>query len=183
MKIVLASSSSGRQMLMKEAGFDFIVDPADIDERKYNYKSAKKLVKILAQKKAEVVAKRHENAIVIGSDLMVSFQDKQIGKPDNAEDAKRILKILRGETHQVLTATTVINTKTGEINTIEESANIKMRQYSDREIEQYVSTGEPLDKGGAYAIQGRGRSLVESINGDEATIIGLPMQELKKYLE
>ena len=183
MKIILASGSPRRKELMEKTGLKFEIDPADIDERKFSEKSADRLVEILAIKKAENVAERHPNSLVIGSDLIVAHEDQQIGKPKDAADAKKILQHLRGKTHQVLTGVAIIDTANNKTASAVETANVKMRDYSDKEIDNYIATGEPLDKGGAYAIQGHGRKLIEKFSGDMELIIGLPTKTVLKLIK
>lgn len=183
MKIVLASGSPRRKGLMEKTGLVFEIDPAKIDERKFSEKSADKLVKTLALAKAKDVASRHPNSIVIGSDLVVAYKNHQIGKPENATDAKKILKLLRGKTHQVLTGIAVINNANNKSATAVEVANVTMRYYSEKEIDDYITTGEPLDKGGAYAIQGLGRNLIKEFDGNMEIIIGLPTKTVKKMIK
>lgn len=178
MKIILASGSPGRKELMEKTGLAFGVDPADFDERGVVEESAHKLAEILALAKAMAVAPRHLNSIIIGSDLVVAYRDKQIGKPKDEQDAKEILQLLRSKTHQVITGIAVVNTTSNIQATTVEIANVTMRNYSDRQINDYIATGEPMDKGGAYAIQGLGGKLVEKFDGDIETIIGLPTRPL-----
>lgn len=182
-KIVLASGSPRRKDLMDKTGLDYIIDPADIDEREVKEKSAEKLVEILAIKKAENVAVRHPDSIIIGSDLIVSLNDKQYGKPDDDADAKRMLKILRGTSHNILTGVAVLNTKNSKIATAVEKVDIKMRDYSDKEIDDYILTGEQSDKAGAYAVQGLGGKLLESYKGDWDAIVGLPIKSLDRLIK
>ena len=182
MKIILASGSPRRKELMEKIGLKFEIDPAEIDERKFKEKSAEKLVEILAVKKAEAVATRHPNSIIIGSDLTVALDDHQIGKPENATDAKKILKLLRDKTHQVLTGVAIINTANNKTASAVETANVKMRDYSDKEIDNYIATGEPLDKAGAYAIQGHAAAFIEKIEGSYSGVMGLPLYETAELL-
>jgi len=183
MKIVLASSSPRRKKIMDEIGLGYIVDPANIDEEAVKCKTAEELARTLALSKAETVAKRHKNSIVIGSDLVVSIQNQRIGKPRDKEDAKRILKMLRGKTHQVITAVAVIDTANGKRASGIGVAGITMKNYSDKEIDDYIATGEPMDKGGAYAIQGLGSKLIKSFSGDKEVVVGLPTKLLFKLLK
>lgn len=183
MRIILASGSPRRKEQMQKTGLEFEIDPADFDERSISEKSTKKLVEILAFKKAESVAKRHPNSLIIGSDLLVSYKNAQIGKPNDAKDAKKILQLLRGKTHQVYNGIVVINTKSDKIAKIVEVANVTMHNYSDREIDDYIATGEPMDKGGAYAIQGLGGNLVKKFKGDKEVIIGLPIKTVLKLIK
>ena len=182
MNIVLASASPRREELMKKTGLAFIIDPADIDERAVEEKSAKKLAVKLAIKKAEAVASRHPNSIIIGSDLVVAYKDRQFGKPENTQDAKDMLLLLRGKTHQMFTAVAVINTKNAKIATAVEEASITMRNYSDQEIDEYIATGEPVDKAAAYAVQGIGRKLIERFTGNMEAIIGLPTKNVLRLI-
>ena len=182
MNIVLASASPRRLELMKKTGLAFTIDPADIDERAVEEKSAKKLAEKLAIKKAEAVASRHPDSIIIGSDLVVSYKDRQFGKPENSKDAKAMLQLLRGKTHQMFTAVAVVNTKNAKIATAIEEASITMRDYSDLEIDDYIATGEPADKAAAYAIQGIGRKLIERFTGEMDAIIGLPTKTVVRLI-
>jgi len=183
MKIVLASSSPRRKHLMGKAGFKFEIDPADIDERAVKEKSLKKLVEKLAIMKAKEVAKRHKNSVVIGSDLMVSFRGKQIGKPNDNKDAKNILKMLRGNTHQIMTGVAVINTESNKIASKVDVADVIMRNYSEKEIDDYIATGETESAGGAYQILREGKRLVEKFEGDIETISGLPTKVVFELME
>lgn len=183
MKIVLASGSSRRKEQMKKTGLEFEVDPADFDERSIREKSPQKLVEILAYKKAESIASRHPNSLIIGSDLLVSYKNKQIGKPNDVKDAKKILQLLGGKTHQVYNAIAVINTESSKTAGAVELAEVTMRNYSEKEIDDYVATGEPLDKGGAYAVQGLGGKLVKEFKGDKEVIIGLPTKTVLKLIK
>jgi len=168
--------------MMDRTGLKYEIDPADVDERTFQDKSVTKLVEILAIKKAEEVAKRHSNSIIIGSDLTVSYKNHQLGKPEDEKDARRMLRLLRGKTHQVVVGVVVINTKNGKTASAVEIANVTMRDFSDREIDEYIASGEPLDKGGAYAIQGLGGKLIEKFEGDKETVIGLPTKTVLKLI-
>ncbi|MDO8513296.1 MAG: Maf family protein [bacterium] len=183
MKIVLASGSPRRKQLMETTGLAFEIDIPDFDERGVVEKSAHKLAEILAHKKAKSVASRHPDSIVIGSDLVVAYLDKQIGKPQNEQDAKEILQLLRGKTHQVITSVAVVNTGNKKQATAVNISNVTMNNYTDKEIDDYIATSEPMDKGGAYAIQGIGGKLVEKFDGDIETIIGLPTKTLTSLIK
>lgn len=183
MKIILASGSPRRKALMEKIGLPFEIDPADIDERAFEEKSAKKSAEVLAIKKAEEVAERHPNSLIIGSDLVVAYEDQQIGKPIDAADAKKILQLLRGKKHQVMTGVAVLNTENGKMASAVDTADITMKNYSDKEIDDYIATGEPMDKGGAYACQGLGEKLIEKLSGDIEVVIGLPTKIVLKLIE
>lgn len=183
MNIILASGSPRRKELMEKTGLEFDIDPADIDERKFQDKSAKKLTEILAIEKAKEVAKRHPDSIIIGSDLVVSYQDHQLGKPTNENDAKKMLKLLSGKTHQIFTGVAIINTQNNKTASIVDVANVTLAQLSDREIEDYVETGIPMDRAGAYGIQDLGGKLVKEFEGDKETVLGLPTKIVLELME
>lgn len=185
MKIILASASPRRKELLEKTGLEFSIDPANINEEKIYEKSARKLVEILAIEKAKEVAKRHPDCIIIGSDTAVVLDDKVLGKPKNKADAKRILQMLRGKTNYVMTGVAVIKTENNKILSRVEIGTVKMKNYTDREIDDYIATGEPMDCAGAFKIQGLGGSgrMVKEFSGDEETIIGLPTKNVMELLE
>lgn len=183
LQIVLASGSSARKELMKKVVPEFVTDPADIDERSVTNKSAKTLVKTLAFKKAEEVSKRHPNSIVIGSDLIVALRGHQVGKPQDIADAKKILQLLRGKTHQIMSGIAIICTKNNKSTSTVDVVDVTMRNYSDAEIDEYIATEEPLGKGGAYAIQGLGRKLIKDFDGDMEIVMGLSTKTVKRLMK
>jgi len=183
MNIVLASSSPRRKELMEKTGLKFEIDPADIDERKFQDKSAKKLTEILAIEKAKEVARRHPNSIVIGSDLVVSYLDHQLSKPTDKDDAKKMLKLLCGKTNQVMTAVAVINTENNKTASVVDVADVTLADLSDQEINDYVETSIPMDRAGAYGIQDLDGKLVANFQGDQETILGLPTKIVLELIE
>lgn len=179
--LILASSSPRRAKLMKEAGLDFIVEPSHIDEDLDDKLKPLDFVLELAKLKAQQVAKNHENDIVIGADTIVVYDDQILGKPKDEDDAYRMLKLLSNDRHIVFTAVAIVRNK--EIKTFVSEAEVWMKNLSDLEIKNYIKTKEPMDKAGAYAIQGDGGNLVDHFKGDFFTIVGLPLKELLENLK
>jgi len=183
-KIVLASRSPRRKKLLEQIGLNFAVRESEYEEDMSVTDDPEELVKFLAMKKAEDVARHYDDAIIIGSDTVVVFGGKILGKPENEEGARRMLRELSGREHKVFTGLAIIDTKnTIKVNVCGQ-ARVKFRELEEREIEDYIATGEPLDKAGAYGIQDKGILLIEEIRGDYCTIVGLPLtlvyRELKK---
>ena len=181
-KIVLASSSPRRKALLKSLGVRFSVLPSRFDERQVTAIEPKAYAKKLAMLKAKEVSKRVKKGIIIGADTVVVVGKKILNKPKDVADARRMLKLLGGKTHTVITGVCVINNydKTREI--ISVSAKVRFKKLSERTIDWYINTREPLDKAGAYAIQGKGAVLIEGISGDYNSIVGLPLTALSKIL-
>lgn len=175
-KIILASQSPRRKELlsMLEIPFDVIV--ADINEQiDYNNDLVEEIKK-LSYQKAEAVFKDHQDNIVIGSDTIVYIDNEVLGKPKTIENAKEMLHKLSNRTHQVVTAVTIMSKD--KVDTFASITDVTFYELSDEEINRYVDSTEPLDKAGAYAIQGKGSEFVKSINGDYYTVVGLPVAEL-----
>ncbi len=143
---------------------------------------ARRLARYLSCEKAKAVANRYRNAIIIAADTIVCLNDKVFGKPHNEKDAKRMLNILNGRNHYVLTGFTIIDT--GERQSVSRSVVTKVyfKRMTMKEIDSYVRSGEPLDKAGAYAIQGLGAAIVKKIEGDYNNVVGLPIDALMKAL-
>jgi len=179
--LILASSSPRRAKLMKEAGLDFLVVPSMIDEELDEKLKPSDLVLELAKLKALHVAKDYKDDIVIGADTIVCYDEQILGKPKDEEDAYRMLKMLSNDRHIVYTAVAIIKGDT--IKTFVSEAEVWMKSLSDLEIKNYISTNEPMDKAGAYAIQGEGGNLVDHYKGDFFTIVGLPLKELLENLK
>ncbi len=182
-KIILASSSPARRKILEDIGLKFDVAASDFDERSIDIADTHLLVETLALEKARTVAKTRKNAIIIGADTMVDYRGRQIGKAGDANEAKEILQFLRGSDHKIITGVAVINTKTGEEKIASASARVIMKNYSDKEIDDYIVTGEPIGKGGAYYWQGLGRKFViDKIIGEESCVEGMPLSILTKFL-
>lgn len=176
--IILASKSPRRRELMKYITEDFEIASADVDETLPENIEPDKAVEYLSKIKAEPF--RNENNIVIGADTVVSIDGKILGKPHNEDDARAMLQLLSGRTHTVYTGVTII--KGDKEITFSEATKVKFNSLNEKSITQYIDTGEPMDKAGAYGIQGFGALLVEKINGDYFNVVGFPISRLNKYL-
>lgn len=182
-KIILASTSPRREELLNKLGLDFTIVPSKIDEDKYSGLPPVKIVKELARVKAEEVAELVEDTVVIAADTIVVHNDIVMGKPANREEAIEMLSILQGREHSVLTGIAVYDTNTDQILVDYDRTEVYMRKITNEEIASYVNTGEPMDKAGAYGIQGLGGVLVERINGSYFTVMGLPLHKLTLMLK
>lgn len=181
-QIVLASISPRRQELLKSIHLDFIVHPSDFEE-KDTHLTAEELAKHNAIGKAQKVANHYKNAIIIGVDTVVVFQNHFLGKPKDKNDAKRILRLLSNTTHKVVTAICIIDTKSKKNVSAVETTQVTMDRLEESEIEAYINSGEGEDKAGSYAIQGIGSLFVKKIEGDYFNVMGLPMYLLRKLLK
>ncbi len=173
--LILASGSPRRAEILSMLGYEFAVEVADCDET-LGEVTAEQAVGLLSRKKAQAVADLHQNdlalgAAVLGSDTLVTLDGAILGKPTDAEDARRMLRLLSGRTHTVFTGVTVIGKETL---TQVSRTDVTFAELTDAELDSYVKTLEPMDKAGAYGIQGRGAMLIEKIEGDFFTVMGLP---------
>lgn len=185
MKIVLASASERRQELLKRLIKNFDIIVSDFDESKVPFKgSIERYVKDVALGKAlDVKNKINDDAIIISADTIVTLEDKILGKPKDEEDAFKILKSLEGRKHSVYSGIVVINTAKNVIKQESLATEVTFSEISDDEILKYIKTGEPLDKAGAYGIQGMGGIFVKEIKGCYYNVVGLPLNKLKCMLE
>lgn len=183
-KIVLASASPRRRELLQNMGLDFEIITSDGAEQVFENELSQDTVKRLSSEKALNVAKRapYDDCIVIGADTVVAIDGKILGKPVDEGDAKRMLTLLSGRTHKVYTGVSVIETTSGERVSDYVETEVKFVNLTERQIEKYVSSGEPMDKAGAYGIQDLGAMLVEKINGDYFNVVGLPVSRLARIL-
>jgi septum formation protein len=178
--LVLASASPRRRELLARAGVPFEALPAEIDERPHPGEAAEALVERLAREKAVAVARRVGPApprLVLGSDTVVVLDGEILGKPRDGTHAEALLARLSGRTHRVLTGVAIAASDRGAVESFVVASRVTMRAASADEIRRYVATGEPLDKAGAYALQGEGRRFVAAVEGSETNVIGLPMDE------
>ena len=182
MRLILASTSPRRREILALLGLPFEVIPPSFDERALPNRPVEDEVLAFALGKAESVARDNPESIVIGSDTMILLNTKKIGKPSGIADAKQILSALSGKTHWILTSVAIFDGLGGPGLRIVDDVSVLMRDYSDKEIEHYLSCSESLDKAGAYSIQGEGRALIESIHGDYLTAVGLPLKPVADYL-
>lgn len=183
-RIILASKSPRRKQIMEMLDIPFEIIVADIDEKINPDNELAKEIQNVSFLKALKVFKENKDAVVIGADTIVVINNKVLGKPKNEEEAKEMLKLLQGNMHHVITGVTILSEKQSE--TFANISEVYFEPISDEEIDTYIKTKEPMDKAGAYAIQGIGAKFVKSINGDFYSIMGLPLSELaqrlKKYL-
>ena len=181
MPLVLASRSPRRAELLTRAGYRFEVAPADVDERRRDGEAPAKLVRRLAWKKAAVVAARHPGAVVLGADTVVVVDDDFVlGKPRGDADAARMLRCLSGRAHDVLTGV-ALRAPHGRRAGVQ-STRVFFRTLSPEEVAGYVASGEPADKAGGYAIQGRASRFVTRIEGSYANVVGLPVELVDRLL-
>ena len=180
MQLILASASPRRQELLKLFGIPFIIRVADIDETMDPQASAYDEVARLSREKAMAVSREPEDT-VIAADTIVVCQGKILGKPHSYEEAVSMLQLLSGRDHQVMTGCTVLKGDRAE--TFTEVTDIHFRELSDKEIRRYVASGEPMDKAGAYGIQGGAALFCEKMVGDYYNVMGLPVCRLGQVLK
>lgn len=171
-KMILASASPRRRELLEQAGIPFEVIVSDADEV-ITKKEPGEVVEELSLCKARTVAEQNPDRLVLGADTVVVLDGKILGKPKDEADAGRMLEMLQGRTHQVYTGVTLVRGETQV--SFHESADVEVYPMSEEEIEGYIRTGEPMDKAGAYGIQGRFGIFIKEIKGDYNTIVGLPI--------
>lgn len=178
--VILASQSPRRRELLTLIGIPHTVLPADLDERYRPGEQPAPHAERLAREKAAVVAGREPDALVIGSDTIVVVDGDVLGKPRDGAHAMEMLTRLSGRTHVVMTAVAV--QWRGEIRSSVESVKVTFHDLSRADIAAYIATGEPMDKAGAYGIQGYGATIVARVNGDYFAVMGLPLQRLVRLL-
>ena len=183
-KIILASQSPRRKELLSLLNIEYEAIPADIEEYIDSSNDLVKEIEKLSYQKAFHIFKDNKDALVIGADTIVKIDNEVLGKPKTYEDAKRMLQSLSNNTHEVVTGVTIL--KDDKVETFSSIAKITFYSLTDEEIDEYIKTNEPMDKAGAYAIQGIGAKFIKTIDGDYYTIMGLPIAELyhriQKYL-
>lgn len=179
--LILASASPRRRELLSKMGYDFICDVPNVDENVGGL--AEEAVKTLALRKARAVAARHENGIVIASDTLVSLDGVGLGKPADEEDARRMLRALSGMEHEVFTGVCLIDAATGREEVRAARTGVTFRTLSDEEISEYIATGEPMDKAGAYGIQGGAGKFVTALDGTFENVMGFPVDVVGNMLE
>lgn len=181
-KLILASRSPRRSELLRSLGLEFEVSPSRVEEITDPALSPEDNARKVACDKARWVAQRHPGCYVLGADTMVVLGEEIIGQPADEEDALRILLKLAGKQHRVITGIILITPQGEEFDTAEVST-VSIKSVSENEIRSYIATGEPMDKAGAYAIQGAGSFLVESHEGSWSNIVGLPLEALSDMLQ
>ena len=181
--VVLASSSPRRREILEKTGLKFMVDAAEINEDHGRRMKPAELAKTISLEKAKVVAARHPCSIIIAADTFGVLGGRMLGKPRDENAARDMLGRMSGRRHRVVTGFTILDTETGKAVSKAVETKVYFRKLDSEEIEAYVKTGEPLDKAGAYAIQGMGALLVEKIEGDYYNVIGLPLSSLARELK
>lgn len=181
--IVLASASPRRQEILRNAGISFTAQAADIDETPLEGELPRACAERLAREKALAVWRMRPRDLVLGADTIVVVDGAIFGKPADSADAARMLRLLSGRVHQVITGACMVGARDDsqlissrpETRTASETTSVTMNELSDAEIREYVATGEPMDKAGAYAIQGIASRWIPRIEGDYSNVVGLPM--------
>jgi septum formation protein len=187
MRLILASASPRRHELLTGCGIPFQIIPSAIDEHPFPDELAAAYVQRLALAKAEAVAQHHPGAVVLGADTIVTIDGLLLGKPQTLDEARQMLNRLRGKMHEVLTGVAVVSGGTtanarGQRAGGMVASRVLMRPFTPATIEWYIATGEPLDKAGAYAVQGLGAALVERVEGSYTNVVGLPLTETLSLL-
>ncbi len=171
--LVLASASPRRQELLRNAGIAFAVQPAHIPEDPLPGEQARECAERLAREKAKAIATQRPQDIVLGADTVVVIDGQILGKPADAADSARMLRMLSGREHQVITGVALV--ASGQLLVASETTSVTMSEITEQEIADYVATGEPVDKAGAYAIQGIASRWIPRIEGDYGNVVGLPV--------
>jgi septum formation protein len=189
--LVLASASPRRQELLRNAGIPFVVQPTDIPEVPQPGESPRAFAERMAREKALAVFRQRPDDFVLGADTIVVVDGEILGKPRDSADGARMLRLLSGRTHQVTTGVCLAGPQprtenrkleTGSEDVRSETSLVTMDALGDNDIRSYISTGEPMDKAGAYAIQGRASRWVSRIEGDYFNVVGLPVALVYKML-
>jgi septum formation protein len=178
--LILASASPRRRELLTQAGIPFTVQPADIDETHRPGESPIAFTQRLAREKAEAVFATHPTATVLGADTIVVCDQQILGKPADKKDATRMLRLLSGRDHQVITGIALVSQSGTQTRAV--STTVTMKPISEEEIAAYIATGEPMDKAGAYAIQSGAAAFIPQIDGDYTNVVGLPVKLVQQML-
>jgi len=181
-KLILASASPRRAEILRSVGWPFEALPTYIDESREEGERADAYVERIALAKAEAAAAHRPGSLVLGADTVVVIDDQILGKPCDEGDANRMLRVLSGRWHQVLTGVALVNDANGQSRVAHEVTDVRFAEMSDEEINWYVSTSEPMDKAGAYAIQGHGALFIKEIRGEYFNVVGLPVRLLYRLI-
>ena len=179
--LILASASPRRRELLRTLCPDFRVVPSDLEET-LAAGSPRDAAAGLALDKARAVAARVGEGVVLGAETIVVIDGQALGKPAGPDEARAMLRRLRGREHEVITGVAVVDARTGRSEATAVVSRVRMTEYSEAEIEAYLATDEPFDKAGAYAIQGRGGALVAGLEGSFSNVVGLPLEETARVL-
>ena len=181
-KLYLASISPRRKELLQKLGIPFHMIAPTFEETP-THLSAKEESLYFAEQKARSVAVRCPHALIIGSDTLIECDGKKLGKPVDEADALQMLQCLSGKTHRLYTAGVLLNTQNGTIQKAVEEVRVTFKECSSQVLQNYVATGEPMGKAGAYAVQGAGKELIKKIEGDADAVIGLPVGVLERWMK
>lgn len=182
-KLILASASPRRKELLNNLGLDFEVCPADIDESVLPSEDVAAYPLRIAMKKALAVAAEKKDAVVLAADTAVIVDDEILGKPKSEAEAKTMLKKLSGREHVVITGIGLVDTGSGRTLSCAEQTIVYFHPLKETEIDAYLASGEPMDKAGAYGIQGLGALLIRRLEGDYFNVMGLPISKLYRLLQ
>ena len=180
MTLVLASTSSRRYQILALLGLPFLVVPPACREVLSGAHPPTQEALHQARQKAASLVSRFPDAVILGSDTLINLDERLIGKPSSLDDARSILQRLRGRSHDVVTAVAILHQ--GKTVDAVETARVTMRDFTDTALDAYLATGDPLDKAGAYAVQGAGRDLVATLDGDYLAVVGLPLRAVAQGL-
>lgn len=178
--LILASGSPRRKEILDTMGLSYTVDVSDVDES--YFADPESMVLELSRRKAQAVAGKHENAVVLAADTLV-FCKAVLGKPKDAQHAKAMLRELSGNWHSVFTGVTLMDTFTGKMLSRADETRVHFVDLSDEDIDAYVASREPLDKAGSYGIQGMGGMFIDRIEGSYSNVVGLPMALVRNMLK
>ena len=181
-RLILASASPRRRELLQQIPLQFRVIPSHTEEARRREETPETYVARIAAEKAHTVAERHPGFWVLAADTIVVLEGQVFGKPANPDNARQMLAALSGHPHQVMTAFVLLDPagKTTAAETV--TSQVTFKELSESEVTAYLATGEPFDKAGAYAIQGKGRDLITQVSGSHTNVIGLPMDEVTTAL-
>lgn len=182
-ELILASSSPRRHELLKQLGLDFRTLVCQVDETPPPGVSPFELVELLAVRKAMAVARMLDAGIVIGADTVVVWHGQVLGKPSSREDAMEMLRRLQGSVHEVYTGVALVDADSRRVLIEHEKTRVLFRSVDEEEIRRYVATGEPLDKAGAYAVQGLAAIFIRRLEGCYTNVVGLPLYRLAEMLK
>lgn len=180
--LVLASASPRRQEILRNAGISFEVQPADVDETPLPAEAPLDHARRLARDKALKVWRTRPHDFVLGADTIVVVDESILGKPTDAHDAARMLRMLSGREHRVTTGVCLVRPETGESKIDSATTLVAMNELTEEDIRRYIATAEPMDKAGAYAIQGRASKWIPRIDGDYSNVVGLPVALVYRML-
>jgi septum formation protein len=181
-KLILASGSPRRRQLLSAAGLSFELAESGVEERRQPQEHAREYALRMAQTKALTVARRHPDSIVLGADTVVECETEILEKPVDADEAQRMLTLLAGRRHVVITAFAVAHDR-GLVESEAVESEVFFRPLSETEIRDYIASGEPFDKAGAYGIQGIGGSFISRVNGSRDNVMGLPVEKVLAALQ